>query len=122
MLEMAGERGIMILKFSSKAKKLKRAWEQNDFEKLIAEYDRDTAECLADLMNILSAASSLHDVMGFSQYRPHPIECGRVLSLSLIGRKRMTVRTIGSDGKPTKRLDFSVGTGLILEVSEHYGD
>lgn len=112
----------MTLEFSSRARKLKKAWEQNDFDKLVTEYDRPTAECLADLLDILLAANSLHDVMCFRQYRPHQIEHGSVLSFSLIGRKRLTVRTIGSDGKPTKRLDFSSSAGLILEVSEHYGD
>lgn len=112
----------MILKFSSKAKKIRRAWEQDNFELLVTEYDIETAECLADLLNLLSASASLHDIMSYSQYRPHPIEHGSVLSLSLIGRKRMTVRTIGTDDKPTKRLDYSADCGLILEVSEHYGD
>lgn len=112
----------MILEFSAKARKLRRAWEQNDFQKLVTEYDKDTAECLADLLDILSSANTLHDVMPFTQYRPHPIENGSVLSLSLIGRKRMTVRTIGSNGLPTKRLDYSSNCSLILEVSEHYGD
>jgi len=112
----------MELKFSSKARKLKKAWDQSDFQSLVTEYDKDTAECLADLLNLLSSLNTLHDVMSFVQYRPHAIENGSVLSLSLIGRKRMRVKTLGDNGKPTKRLNFSSNCSLILEVSEHYGD
>ena len=112
----------MNISFSAKARKIKKAWEQDDIQQLVAEYDPETAECLADLLNLLSVARNLHDIMPYKQYRPHPIENNSVLSLSLTGRKRMRVRTLGEDGKPTKRLDYSSGCGLILEVSEHYGD
>lgn len=112
----------MVLSFSTGARKLRSAWEKHDSRKLVAEYDRETAECLEDLLNVLTAAENLHDIMCFAQYRPHPIDNNSTLSLSLVGRKRLTVRTLGRDGKPTKRLDYSSSYGLILEVSEHYGD
>lgn len=112
----------MILTFSNRAKKLKKAWETNDFHTLEIEYDSDTAACIADVLNLLNSARNLHDVKPFKQYRPHTIEGGSVFSLSLVGRKRLTIRTLDAQGKQTKKVDFSATGSIILEVTEHYGD
>lgn len=112
----------MVLKFSSKAKKLKKAWETNDYHLLEIEYDSDTADCLADVLNMLSVVRNLHDTKQFTQYRPHTIDNGSVFSLSLVGRKRLTIKTLDSQGKQTKKVDFSATGSIILEVTEHYGD
>lgn len=112
----------MILTFSNKAKKLRKAWETNDFHLLEIEYDSDTADCLANVLNTLNVVRNLHDMKPFAQYRPHTIEGGSVFSLSLVGRKRLTIKTLDAQGKPTKKVDFSATGSIILEVTEHYGD
>lgn len=112
----------MELKFSSKARKLKAAYEKGDIKILVREYDRDSADAIAEAINILVAADSLHDVMQFQSLRPHEIDNGTVFSLSLIGRKRLTLKTLDKAGNPTKKIDYSTPYGIVIEVSEHYGD
>lgn len=112
----------MKLKFSAAARKLKKAWENNDTKLLVREYDYDSADAIVDALNTLNSANSLHDVMQFKWLRPHEIENGSILSLSLNGRKRLTLKTLDKNGNPTKKIDYSTPYGLIIEVSEHYGD
>lgn len=112
----------MVLSFATSAKKLKKAWETSDLKILVREYDQETALYIAKALNILKSAETLYDVMSYKSLRPHEIDNGRVFSLSLNGRKRLTLKTLDSNGKPTKKIDYSCKHGLILEVSEHYGD
>lgn len=112
----------MVLRFSSKAKKLKAAWEKSDYSALVRLYDQESAEYIADALDLLNSSKNLNDVMHFKQFRPHTKDNGTLFSLSLNGRKRLTIKTLDANGNPTKKIDFSSTNGLILEVTEHYGD
>ena len=37
----------MVLSFATSAKKLKKAWETNNYQILVEAYDKDTAECIS---------------------------------------------------------------------------
>ena len=112
----------MVLSFATSAKKLKKAWETNNYQILVEAYDKDTAECIEDALNVLNAARNLHDLLQFKYLRPHPIDNNSIFSLSLHGRKRITLKTLDKNRKPTKHLDYSSEYGIILEVTEHYGE
>ena len=75
-------------------------------------------------LQVLRQAKNLNEVMTFAMFRPHPLQGGDrdTFSMSVGGRKRLIVKTLDKNGKVMKRVDFSSTYGLIVEVSEHYGD
>lgn len=114
----------MDLKFGNAAKELRNAVNRGDLRALVCMYKAEHVELILSALEILRAARNLNDVMLFHQFRPHALTGDKadIFSMSVGGRKRLIVKTLGANGKPTKRVDFTSGYGLIVEVSEHYGD
>ncbi len=111
----------MILQFGRSAKLLRDAVNSGNEEELYRLYP-EHAEKILNALNLLSQAANLNEVMPFKMFRPHVIASENIFSMTVGGRKRLIVRTLGKDGKPTKKIDFHTNYGLIVEVSEHYGD
>ena len=113
----------MTLRFANTAKELKVAANAGSFQPLKTLYG-SSAELIYEALLILLQADNLNDVMFFQKFRPHALkgESKGKFSMSVGGRKRLIVMTRDSKGKTTKEIDFSASYGLIVEVSEHYGD
>ena len=113
----------MDLKFGKNAKALREAANSEDSTLLLRLYPQN-AEMIMLALQVLRAARNLNDVMAFSVFRPHALLKDKkdIFSKSVGGRKRLIIKTLDRDGKVMKRVDFSSTYGLVVKVSEHYGD
>jgi hypothetical protein len=113
----------MNIRFASSARAVGKAFESGDMRKLRRLYP-ESAELLAEALTLLQGARCLNDMKNFTFLRPHPVDRGKntMYSLSLNGRKRVLIRTTDKDGILTNDLDYSSEDGIVVEVSEHYGD
>ncbi len=113
----------MILRFTSAAKELKKAAGATSLQPLQRLYPQN-AEQIYNALVLLSRVQNLAEVLPFRMYRPHELKGDEkgFFSLTVGGRKRLIVRTLGADGKATREIDYESEYGLIVEVSEHYGD
>ena len=113
----------MILKFGKSAKELRDAANSQDLRALRRLYPQNADQIMMSLQ-VLKAARTLNDVMAFSMFRPHALKGDDrdIFSVSVGGRKRLVIKTLDVNGKVMKKVDFSSEHGLIVEVSEHYGD
>lgn len=113
----------MVLKFGKSAKELREAANSQDARALKRLYPQNADQILMALQ-VLKAARTLNDVMSFTMFRPHTLngDDKDIFSMTVGGRKRLIVKTLDAEGRTTKKIDFSSKYGLIVEVSEHYGD
>ena len=113
----------MDLKFGKSAKKLRDAVNSEDSSLLLRLYPQN-AELIMMALQVLKQAKNLNEVMTFAMFRPHALQGGDrdIFSMSVGERKRLIVKTLDKNGKVMKRVDFSSTYGLVVEVSEHYGD
>ncbi len=113
----------MNLKFGRSAKALRDAVNSNNADLLLRLFPQN-ADMIMMALQVLRSAKNLNDVMSFAAFRPHVLhgENKDTFSMSVGERKRLIVKTLDEYGKVTKRIDFSSTNGLIVEVSEHYGD
>ena len=113
----------MDLKFGKNAKALRDAVNSED-ESLLRRLYPQNAEMIMLALQAIRAARNLNDVMAYSMFRPHALGADKkdIFSMSVGGRKRLIIKTLDKDGKVMKRVDFSSTCGLVVEVSEHYGD
>ena len=113
----------MDLKFGRSAKTLRDAVNNEDSSLLLRLYPQN-AEMIMMALQILHNAKNLNEVMPFSMFRPHTLQGGDkdIFSMSVGGRKRLIIKTLDKSGRVTKKVDFSSTYGLVVEVSEHYGD
>ena len=113
----------MDLKFGRDAKALREAVNNEDSTLLRRLYPQN-ADMIMMALEVLKAAKNLNEVMGFAMFRPHALKDDKkaIFSMTVGGRKRLIIKTLDEDGKITKRVDFSSTYGLVVEVSEHYGD
>lgn len=113
----------MDLKFGRDAKALREAVNNDDSSLLLRLYPQ-SADMILLALQVLRAAKNLNEVMGFTVFRPHALggDKKELFSMTVGGRKRLIIKTLDVNGKITKRVDFSSTYGLVVEVSEHYGD
>ena len=113
----------MDLKFGRNAKALKEAVNSEDSSLLLRLYPQN-ADMIMMALQVLKVARNLNEVMGFSMFRPHALggDKKEIFSMTVGGRKRLIIKTLDKNGKVMKRVDFSSTYGLVVEVSEHYGD
>ena len=113
----------MDLKFGKSAKELRDAVNSEDSSLLLRLYPQN-AKMIMMALQVLRQARNLNEVMPFAMFRPHALQGGDrdIFSMSVGGRKRLIIKTLNKDGKVTKKVDFSSTYGLVVEVSEHYGD
>lgn len=113
----------MILRFARTAKELKAAANSGSISSLKRLYPHD-AELVLQALYVLANARNLSEVLNFKTFRPHPLTGDKQdqFSMSVGGRKRLIVKTLDSNGKPTKSINLNSEHGLIVEVNEHYGD
>lgn len=113
----------MDLKFGRDAKALREAVNNDDSSLLLRLYPQ-SADMILLALQVLRAAKNLNEVMGFTVFRPHVLggDKKELFSMTVGGRKRLIIKTLDVNGKITKRVDFSSTYGLVVEVSEHYGD
>lgn len=113
----------MILRFAKTAKELKAAVNA-DSPQLLSRLYPQQADRIFAALNVLKSARTLSDVMSFRMFCPHALRGDKkaLFSMSVGDRKRLILRTLDQHGVPTKSVDFSSEHGLIVEVSEHYGD
>lgn len=114
----------MIIQFGNRARKLKHMAESKDARGLYAEFGKETADALLDALETLASVRNLNELMTFKSFRPHPLKGDKKnqLAMCVDDRVRLHISTLTEAGERTKTLDYAAEHGIVLEVSNHYGD